>query len=66
VIWVERAGQKAIVLGAGGQALQAIGSAARRAMEEMFGRRVFLELWVRVKSSWSDDEAALRKFGYSE
>jgi GTP-binding protein Era len=66
VIWVEREGQKAIVIGAGGQALKAIGTAARRAMEEMFGRRVFLELWVRVKSSWSDDEAALRKFGYSE
>jgi GTP-binding protein Era len=66
VIWVEREGQKAIVIGTGGQALKAIGTAARRAMEEMFGRRVFLELWVRVKASWSDDEAALRKFGYSE
>ena len=66
VIWVEREGQKAIVIGTGGQALKAIGTAARRAMEEMFGRRVFLELWVRVKSSWSDDEAARRKFGYSE
>jgi GTP-binding protein Era len=66
VIWVEREGQKAIVIGAGGQALKAIGTAARRAMEAMFGRRVFLELWVRVKDSWSDDEAALRKLGYSE
>jgi GTP-binding protein Era len=65
VIWVEREGQKAIVIGTGGQALKAIGTGARRAMEEMFGRRVFLELWVRVKDSWSDDEAALRKFGYS-
>jgi GTPase len=66
VIWVEREGQKAIVIGAGGQALKAIGSGARRAMERMFGRRVFLELWVRVKDSWSDDDAALRQFGYSE
>jgi len=66
VIWVEREGQKAIVIGTGGQALKAIGTAARRAMETMFGRRVFLELWVRVKDSWSDDEAALRKFGYSD
>jgi len=66
VIWVEREGQKAIVIGTGGQALKSIGTAARRAMEEMFGRRVFLELWVRVKASWSDDDAALRKFGYSE
>ena len=66
VIWVEREGQKAIVIGTGGQALKAIGTAARRSMEQMFGRRVFLELWVRVKDSWSDDDAALRKFGYSE
>ncbi|HJT97689.1 MAG TPA: GTPase Era [Rhodanobacteraceae bacterium] len=64
VIWVERDGQKAIVIGAGGRQLKAIGSAARRAMESMFGRRVFLELWVRVRESWSDDEAALSEFGY--
>ena len=66
VIWVEREGQKAIVIGTGGQQLKAIGTAARHAMERMFGRRVFLELWVRVRESWSDDDAALRKFGYSE
>lgn len=66
VIWVEREGQKAIVIGTGGQQLKAIGTAARHAMERMFGRRVFLELWVRVRESWSDDEAALRKLGYSE
>jgi GTP-binding protein Era len=66
VIWVEREGQKAIVIGAGGQQLKAIGSAARHAMERTFGRRVFLELWVRVRESWSDDEAVLRRFGYRE
>jgi GTP-binding protein Era len=66
VIWVERESQKAIVIGSGGTALKAIGTGARHAMEEMFGRRVFLELWVRVKASWSDDEAALRKLGYSD
>jgi GTP-binding protein Era len=66
IIWVEREGQKAIVIGAGGQPLKAIGSAARHAMERMFGRRVFLELWVRVRESWSDDEAVLRRLGYGE
>ena len=66
VIWVERDGQKAIVIGAGGAQLKKIGSAARRAMEQMLERRVFLELWVRVRESWSDDLAALKQFGYSE
>lgn len=66
VIWVEREGQKAIVIGAGGRQLKTIGTAARRAMERMFGRRVFLELWVRVRESWSDDEAMLRRLGYGD
>ena len=64
VVWVEREGQKAIVIGAGGRRAKAIGSAARRAIEELLGRRVFLKLWVRVRAGWSDDEAALRQFGY--
>jgi GTP-binding protein Era len=66
VIWVEREGQKAIVIGAGGRQLKTIGTAARHAMERMFGRRVFLELWVRVRESWSDDEAMLRRLGYGD
>jgi GTPase len=66
VVWVEREGQKAIVIGSGGERLKAIGSAARRAMERLLQRRVFLELRVRVRDSWSDDEAALTKFGYTE
>ncbi|HEY6943440.1 GTPase Era [Dokdonella sp.] len=66
VIWVEREGQKGIVIGAGGAQLKKIGSAARRAMERVFDRKVFLELWVRVRESWSDDAAALKQFGYSE
>jgi GTP-binding protein Era len=65
-IWVEREGQKAIVIGAGGAQLKAIGSAARRVMEKAFDRRVHLQLWVRVQENWSDDEAALKRFGYSE
>lgn len=66
VIWVERDSQKAIVIGAGGSQLKKVGSSARRAMERLFERKVFLELWVRVRDSWSDDAAALRQFGYSE
>jgi len=65
-IWVEREGQKAIVIGAGGAQLKAIGSAARRMMEKLFERRVHLKLWVKVRENWSDDEAALRRFGYAE
>jgi GTPase len=66
VIWVEREGQKGIVIGAGGAQLKAIGSAARRAMEQVLDRRVFLKLWVKVRENWSDDEAALRRFGYED
>ena len=65
-IWVEREGQKAIVIGAGGAQLKAIGSNARRVMEKAFDRRVHLQLWVRVRENWSDDEAALQRFGYVE
>ncbi|MGA8276667.1 MAG: GTPase Era [Rhodanobacteraceae bacterium] len=64
VIWVERESQKAIVVGAGGKQLKVIGSEARRAMERLFGRRVFIHLWVRVRDNWSDDEGSLRRFGY--
>ncbi|HEX7370161.1 MAG TPA: GTPase Era [Rhodanobacteraceae bacterium] len=64
VIWVEREGQKAIVIGAGGRRAKALGSAARRQIETLLERRVFLKLWVRVRAGWSDDEAALKQFGY--
>jgi GTP-binding protein Era len=65
-IWVEREGQKAIVIGAGGVQLKAIGSAARRTIEKAFGRRVHLQLWVRVRENWADDDAALKRFGYAD
>ncbi len=64
VIWVERDSQKAIVIGKGGARLREIGSKARLQMERMFDARVFLQTWVRVRAGWSDDEAALRAFGY--
>ena len=61
---VERNGQKAIVIGAGGSRMRAIGQAARIAIEQQSERKVFLELWCKVREAWSDDEAALRGFGY--
>ncbi|MGN2244565.1 GTPase Era [Frateuria sp. GZRR33] len=66
VIWVERDGQKAIVIGQGGAQLKAIGSAARRHMERLFERKVFLKLWVKVREGWVDDEAMLKKLGYTD
>ncbi|WP_240098678.1 GTPase Era [Thermomonas flagellata] len=66
VIWVEREGQKAIVIGKGGERLRAIGTRARAQMERLFGAKVFLRTWVRVREGWSDDEAALRALGYHD
>ncbi len=66
VIWVEREGQKAIVIGRGGERLKTIGSNARRVMERVFERRVYLRLWVKVREGWVDDESALRRFGYTD
>ncbi|MEE4660019.1 MAG: GTPase Era [Halieaceae bacterium] len=66
LIFVEREGQKRILIGKGGSRLRAIGVEARRDMEEMFQSKVMLKLWVKVKSGWSDDERALRSLGYDE
>ena len=66
VVWVERDGQKAIVIGKAGSRLREIGTRAREQMERLFGRKVFLETWVRVRAGWSDDEAALRTLGYHD
>jgi len=66
VIWVERDGQKAIVIGKGGSRLREVGTRAREQMERLFDCKVFLETWVRVREGWSDDEAALRTLGYHD
>ncbi len=66
LIWVERQPQKSIVIGRQGQVLKQVGQQARRDMEEMFGHKVFLQMWVKVKDKWSDDERALRSLGYME
>ncbi len=66
VIWVERAGQKGIVIGKSGATLKAIGKAARQQLETLLEQRVYLQLWVKVKSGWSDDDRALRSFGYAD
>ena len=66
VIWVERQGQKGIVIGKGGERLKEIGKQARLQMERLFDTKVFLETWVRVREGWSGDERALRAFGYHD
>ena len=61
---VDRENQKAILLGAGGAKMKEIATAARADMERLFGGKVFLEVWVRVKKGWADDDALLKRFGY--
>ncbi len=64
VIWVEREGQKAIVIGKGGAMLKAVGQAARRELKTRFGQPVHLTLWVKVKENWSDSARALKGLGF--
>jgi GTP-binding protein Era len=63
VIWVDRAGQKPIVIGARGEKLKRVGSAARRELNELLGRRLHLNLWVKVREDWADNAQALRQLG---
>jgi GTP-binding protein Era len=62
-IWVDRAGQKPIVIGAGGERLKRVGRAARLELNRLLGRRVHLELWVKVREDWADDARALQHLG---
>jgi len=66
LILVERDGQKRMVIGNKGEKLKAIGKQARLDMEELFDSKVFLEIWVKVKSGWADDDRALRSLGYGD
>ncbi len=63
-IYVEREGQRAIILGHGGEKIKSIGTAARKTLEELTGYKVFLELWVKLNRGWRDSESELKKLGY--
>ncbi len=66
VILVEKDTQKAIVIGKRGEKLKAVATQARRDMEQLFGGKVFLEVWVKVRRGWHESEAALRRMGYGD
>lgn len=66
LILVERDTQKRMVIGKAGERIKTIASEARKDMEDLFEQPVFLQMWVKVKSGWADDERALRSLGYGE
>ena len=66
IIWVERDNQKGILVGKGGSALKETGTEARKQLEAFFETKVYLRLWVKVKKSWSADQASLSRLGYTE
>ena len=63
-VFVDRDAHRAILLGEGGSRMKEIASTARGDMERLFGGKVFLEIWIRVKTGWADDETLLTRFGY--
>ena len=64
VVWVDKSSQKGIVIGKGGERLKEVGRRSRESLESLLDRRVFIEIWVRVKEGWADDERALQSLGY--
>lgn len=66
LVLVERNSQKRMIIGNKGEKLKTIGLEARRDMESLFGQKVYLETWVKVKQGWADDERALRSLGYGD
>ena len=66
IVWVEKDSQKGIVIGKNGEKLRTVGTQAREELESYFERKVFLQLWVKVRENWSDDAVMLRSIGYIE
>ena len=66
VIYVERDSQKGILIGKGGSMLKKVGIQARQDIEKFFGKKVYLEMFVKVEDNWRNREAKLRQFGYIE
>jgi GTP-binding protein Era len=66
IIWIERISQKSIIIGTEGEMLKKVGTDARLDIERLIGQKVFLQLWVKVKKGWSDNERALQSLGYRD
>jgi GTP-binding protein Era len=66
IIWVERDSQKQITIGKKGIVLKQVGSKARIVLEELFGEKIFLRLWVKVSRDWSDSDKLIERFGYTD
>lgn len=66
IIWVERSTQKNIVIGKEGEMLKKIGTDARHDIEKLIGQKVYLQLWVKIKKGWSDNERALQNLGFND
>ena len=66
IIWVERLSQKNIVIGTQGEMLKKVGTDARFDIEKLIGQKVYLQLWVKVKKNWSDNERAMQSLGFND